>query len=116
MIRVRKKQSFFFPAYFSYGEYNVIIVDYGTLAKEPCLSQIEWSPRFCAECVAQLVDYLAVHPRGVQPHELHLIGYSVGAHMAGLVANHISFGKLGRITGNEWMNESVKPEVESGKI
>ncbi|EEB20315.1 Ves G 1 allergen precursor, putative [Pediculus humanus corporis] len=86
-------------AYFSYGEYNVIIVDYGTLAKEPCLSQIEWSPRFCAECVAQLVDYLAVHPRGVQPHELHLIGYSVGAHMAGLVANHISFGKLGRITG-----------------
>lgn len=86
-------------AYFSYGEYNIIIVDYSTLAKEPCLSQIEWSPRFCAECVAQLVDYLAVHPRGVQPDELHLIGYSVGAHMAGLVANHISFGKLGRITG-----------------
>ena len=92
---------FFFTlsAYFAYGNYNIIIVDYGTLAKEPCLSQIEWSPRFCAQCVAQLVDYLAVHPRGVQPDELHLIGYSVGAHMAGLVANFISFGKLGRITG-----------------
>lgn len=86
-------------AYFSYGDYNIIIVDYGSLAREPCLSQIEWSPRFCAECIAQLVDYLAIHPRGVQPDELHLIGYSVGAHMAGLVANHISFGKLGRITG-----------------
>lgn len=74
-------------------------MDYSTLAKEPCLSQVEWAPRFGAECIAQLVDYLAVHPRGVQPHELHLIGYSVGAHIAGLTANHLTFGKLGRITG-----------------
>lgn len=90
---------FFFAAYFTYGDHNIIIVDYSTLAKEPCLSQVEWAPRFGAQCIAQLVEYLAGHPRGVQPHQLHLIGYSVGAHIAGLTANYLNFGKLGRITG-----------------
>ncbi|XP_063241636.1 inactive pancreatic lipase-related protein 1-like [Bacillus rossius redtenbacheri] len=87
-------------AYFQYGEYNVVVADFSTLVKEPCLSQLEWSPRFCAECIAQFVDYLAAHPRGVPPDRLHLIGYSMGAHIAGLVANHVTAsGKLGRITG-----------------
>lgn len=27
-------------AYFKRGNYNIIIVDYGTLVKEPCLSQV----------------------------------------------------------------------------
>jgi hypothetical protein len=88
-----------FSAYFTRGDYNVIIVDYSTLVKEPCLSQINWAPRFGAKCIAQLVDYLSKHPRGVPPDALHLIGYSVGAHIAGLVANYLNKGKLGRITG-----------------
>ncbi|XP_047119947.1 inactive pancreatic lipase-related protein 1 [Schistocerca piceifrons] len=87
-------------AYFTRGDYNILIVDYSTLVVEPCLSQIEWSPRFCAECIAQLVGYLAAHPRGVQPDRLHLLGYSAGAHIAGLVANYVPPpSKLGRITG-----------------
>ncbi|XP_055712258.1 pancreatic lipase-related protein 2 [Phlebotomus papatasi] len=88
-------------AYFTRGEYNIIIVDYSSAVREPCLSQMEWSPRFGSLCIAQLVKYLANHPRGVQPDDLHLIGYSVGAHFAGLVANYLSpeEGKLGRITG-----------------
>ena len=88
-----------FSAYFTHGDYNIIIVDYSTLVKEPCLSQINWAPRFGAKCIAQLVDYLSKHPRGVPPDVLHLIGYSVGAHIAGLVANYLNKGKLGRITG-----------------
>ncbi|ERL93779.1 phospholipase A1 VesT1.02 [Dendroctonus ponderosae] len=89
-------------AYFYRGNYNVIIVDYGTLVKEPCLSQMEWAPRFCAKCIAQLIRYLTQHPRGVRADYLHLVGYSVGAHISGLVANYIDpvlDGKLGRITG-----------------
>lgn len=88
-----------FSAYFTRGDYNIIIVDYSTIVKEPCLSQINWAPRFGAKCIAQLVDYLSKHPRGVPPDALHLIGYSVGAHIAGLVANYLNKGKLGRITG-----------------
>ncbi|EDV31742.2 uncharacterized protein Dana_GF14403 [Drosophila ananassae] len=87
-------------AYFSVGEYNIIIVDYSDAVKEPCLSQMEWAPRFGSLCISQLVKYLARHPRGVQPDDLHFIGYSVGAHIAGLVANYLKpeEGKLGRIT------------------
>jgi hypothetical protein len=98
-----------FPAYFTRGDYNIIIVDYSTLVKEPCLSQINWAPRFGAKCIAQLVDYLSNHPRGVPPDALHLIGYSVGAHIAGLVANYLNKGKLGRITGeNVYLVPSVR--------
>lgn len=88
-------------AYFKHGDYNIIIVDYGRAVKEPCLSQMEWSPRFGALCISQLVKYIAEHPRGVPPDKMHFIGYSVGAHIAGLVANYIKpeEGKIGRITG-----------------
>ncbi|KAK7591154.1 hypothetical protein V9T40_002767 [Parthenolecanium corni] len=86
-------------AYFTRGEYNIIIVDYSSLVQIPCLSQVEWSPRFCGKCIAQLASYLNNHPRGVTPDKLHLIGYSIGAHIAGLTANYVTKGKLGRITG-----------------
>ncbi|KAJ0175557.1 hypothetical protein K1T71_008716 [Dendrolimus kikuchii] len=87
-------------AYFTRGNYNIIIVDYGTLVKEPCLGQIGWAPRFAGLCIAQLVEYLQYHPvKSIQPEEIHTIGYSVGAHILGLVANNLSSGKLGRITG-----------------
>lgn len=63
--------------------------------------QIEWAPRFAGLCIAQLVEYLQYHPlKSIQPEEIHTIGYSVGAHILGLVANNLSSGKLGRITGN----------------
>lgn len=86
-------------AYFTRGDYNIIIVDYSSLAQVPCVSQVEWAPRFCGKCIAQLAYYLMTHPRGVTPDTLHLIGYSVGAHIAGLAANYVTKGKLGRITG-----------------
>lgn len=88
-------------AYFRHGDYNIVIVDYSRAVKEPCLSQMEWAPRFGALCISQLVKYISNHPRGVPPDKMHFIGYSVGAHIAGLVANYLKpeEGKLGRITG-----------------
>ncbi|KAK4886617.1 hypothetical protein RN001_002888 [Aquatica leii] len=89
-------------AYFHNGAYNIIIVDYGSLAKEPCLQQMSWAPRFCAKCVAQFIRYLALHPRGIKADQIHIVGYSVGAHIAGVAANYLNpkiDGKLGRITG-----------------
>ncbi|XP_015514869.1 inactive pancreatic lipase-related protein 1 [Neodiprion pinetum] len=86
-------------AYFTRGNYNVIIVDYGSLVREPCLSQVRWGPNFCSQCIAQLVRYLKNHPRGIPVESVHVLGYSVGAHIAGLMANHLPGDKLGRITG-----------------
>ncbi|XP_044006296.1 phospholipase A1 member A-like isoform X2 [Aphidius gifuensis] len=86
-------------AFFKRGDYNIIIVDYGTLVREPCLSQMQWGPDFCSRCIAQLVRYLKHHPRGIQVENIHVLGYSVGAHIAGLIANYLPDDKLGRITG-----------------
>lgn len=86
--------------YFHKGDYNVIVVDYGSLVVVPCMDQISWSPSFAGACIAQLAFYLAQHPRGVPTEKLHLLGWSIGAHIAGLTANYIEKGrKLGRITG-----------------
>ncbi|XP_058801620.1 pancreatic lipase-related protein 2 [Phymastichus coffea] len=86
-------------AYFTRGNYNIIIVDYGSLVREPCLSQISWGPDFCSRCIAQLVRYIRDHPRGTPVENIHMLGYSVGAHIAGLVANYLPDDKIGRITG-----------------
>lgn len=43
--------------------------------------------------------YLRDHPRGTRPENIHVLGYSVGAHIAGLIANYLPYDKLGRITG-----------------
>ncbi|KAK5643222.1 hypothetical protein RI129_007067 [Pyrocoelia pectoralis] len=89
-------------AYFYNGAYNIIIVDYGSLVREPCIKQMEWAPRFCALCISQFIRYLSLHPRGVKADKVHVVGYSIGAHIAGLVANYLDpkiDGKLGRITG-----------------
>ena len=59
-------------AYFSVGDYNILIVDYGPAVKEPCLNQIEWGPRFASLCIAQMIKYIAHHPRGVAPDYMHV--------------------------------------------
>ena len=41
-------------AYFTRGDYNIFVVDYQTLVRLPCLSQIQWSPSFLALCVSQV--------------------------------------------------------------
>ena len=45
--------------------------------------------------------YLKNHKSlGVNVEDIHVLGYSVGAHIAGLIANYLPEDKLGRITGN----------------
>ncbi|XP_063982529.1 uncharacterized protein LOC135165303 isoform X1 [Diachasmimorpha longicaudata] len=93
-------------AYFKRGNYNIIIVDYGSLVREPCLSQMQWGPDFCSQCIAQLVRYLRDHHRGTPVENIHVLGYSVGAHIAGLIANHLPDDKLGRITDDYFRSRS----------
>ena len=54
-------------------------------------------------CVGESVNDLLQHmgKSGVQAEKIHLIGHSLGAHVAG-VAGRLSAAKLSRITGKEY--------------
>lgn len=48
--------------------------------------------------LAQFVDWL-VTDVGVSVGSIHVIGFSLGAQLCGLVGEHVTAGRLGRITG-----------------
>lgn len=87
-------------AYLAYGEYNVISLDYHPLAPEPCYIQAVHNLPVVAKCSAQLLDYL-IENKQFTLDDLHVIGFSLGAQTAGMIANYIKSGKLRRITGME---------------
>ncbi|EDW54000.1 inactive pancreatic lipase-related protein 1 [Drosophila sechellia] len=77
---------------------NVISVDYGTLVRWPCY--YPWAVNnapIVSECLAQMINNLIL--AGISRREdIHLIGFSLGAQVAGMVANYVS-QPLARITG-----------------
>ncbi|CAG9129225.1 unnamed protein product [Plutella xylostella] len=80
-------------AYFARGNYNIIIADYGSLVKEPCLNRMGAPLRRHVHSSAGRVHPVPPSKR-VAPEQIHTIGYSVGAHILGLVANHLAEGNL----------------------
>lgn len=87
------------PAYFALNEYNIISVDYKNLALEPCYSIAVINLPTIANCTAQLLDFL-VDQNIVALSSIHVIGFSLGAQLAGIIANFLKNGrKLKRITG-----------------
>lgn len=87
-----------FPAYFRDGEYNIISVDYGPLALEPCYLQAVRNLPTVARCTAKLIDTI-VERLQFKLRQFHIIGFSLGAQVAGQVSNYVKSGRLTRITG-----------------
>ncbi|XP_058979894.1 probable phospholipase A1 magnifin [Musca domestica] len=86
------------PLLLQYTEADVISVDYEPLVTLPCL--YPWAienTRAVAKCLAELVrDFVQ---RGFYtPASIHIIGFSLGGQIAGLMANHLDF-RIGKITG-----------------
>lgn len=76
---------------------NVVGVDYSRLAQaqyQAAVSGVHGLGRH----VARVVDWL-VTDAGVSLDSVHVMGYSLGAHIAGAVGEHVSVGQMGRITG-----------------
>jgi len=77
---------------------NVISVDYETLVRWPCY--YPWAVNnapIVSECLAQMINNLI--SAGISRREdIHLIGFRLGAQVAGMVANYVS-QPLARITG-----------------
>jgi pimeloyl-ACP methyl ester carboxylesterase len=87
------------PAFFKRDNFNIISVDYKEIAKYPCYYSAAYSIATVANCTAQMIDFM-VDENIFSMSDIHVIGFSLGAQTAGMVANYIKDGrKLKRITG-----------------
>ncbi|XP_037958801.1 pancreatic triacylglycerol lipase [Teleopsis dalmanni] len=85
------------PAFLDAEHVYVISVDYGPLVRQPCyFAGVENLP-VASRCLAQLINNL-VSLSIVDNDDLHVIGFSLGAQVAGQTANYLQ-KKLKRITG-----------------
>lgn len=85
-------------ALFQHGKYNVISLDFNRLAKSPCYLQAVQNAVVVANCTAQLIDVLVAN-LSINMDQIHIIGFSLGAHVAGMTAMFLKSGKIARITG-----------------
>ncbi|XP_055386432.1 phospholipase A1-like [Condylostylus longicornis] len=85
-------------AYLSVGRYNVIIVDWGTIANTINYVKARYSVPSVALQVADFIDFL--HREGkMNFSDLIVIGHSLGAHVAGIAGQEVKTGKIPIIYG-----------------
>lgn len=93
--------------YLQRGEYNLFFVDWSILAPAPCYPSAAHNTRHAGKCIAQLIDRI----RDAGGQYIHLIGFSLGAHVTNYAANHLKDYKLPRITGNQFWIVAVDISV-----
>ncbi|XP_066146072.1 phospholipase A1-like [Euwallacea fornicatus] len=67
--------------------YNVIIVDWESLAQIPCYTTAYLNTWYVAQCISLLM--VGLIPLGMNPQTMHVIGFSLGAHVSGLAGNNL---------------------------
>ncbi|KOC68546.1 Hepatic triacylglycerol lipase [Habropoda laboriosa] len=88
----------FLPVYLKRGEYNLIMVNWGKLAALPWYVTAVRNTRTVGPQVARLVNWLD-RLGAVSLANLHVIGFSLGAEIAGFMGKALAPRKVGRITG-----------------
>lgn len=81
--------------YLKKGDYNLIAIDWHRLAVAPCYPIAVYNVQHVGECLAQLIRRLEYH--GAK--DIHVVGFSLGAHVPAFAANYLRPYRLGRITG-----------------
>ncbi|KAK0172445.1 hypothetical protein PV328_005761 [Microctonus aethiopoides] len=88
-------------AYLARGEFNIILVSWSKLAVVPWYINAVKNLPTVGAYIAKLIKWLEY--RGVNySSNLHVIGFSLGAHVAAFVGEELArnrFSKIGRITG-----------------
>lgn len=87
-----------FSAYFQKGTYNIISVDYSPLARDDCYIAAVYNVPLVAKCTAQMIDTL-IREKVLRMKDLHVVGFSLGAQIAGRLHNYIKSGSIPRVTG-----------------
>lgn len=101
-IRHLPNRNIICPAYFSQAKYNIITIDYHPIATSlKCYDVAVQNVPIIAKCLTQLL--VAILDEYDQFSYVHLIGFSLGSQVAGLVGELFKKkGKtLNRITGKQ---------------
>lgn len=85
-------------AYLEMADLNVLAVDWSELLAMPIYFMSVSNMMGAAERVAEVVDFM-VKTGILDLDRLHIIGHSLGAHLAGVTAENIQSGPVKRITG-----------------
>ncbi|XP_039442735.1 phospholipase A1 VesT1.02-like isoform X1 [Culex pipiens pallens] len=93
-------------AYIKHGGYNVFLVDWGALGQPPCYVAAVYNIRPIAACLSQTV--MKLRRLGLPPDRTTCVGHSLGAHICGLMANHLNF-RLERIIALDPARPLIKP-------
>ncbi|XP_014100217.3 uncharacterized protein [Bactrocera oleae] len=82
------------PAYLRQGagNYNVFTVDWGRGAVADYLTA-SYRVKPVGKVLAKFIDFLQ-REAGIRYQDLHVIGFSMGAHIAGIAGKHIQTGRL----------------------
>lgn len=88
----------FFTAFLSRGDFNVIAVDWSQLAAKPWYGTAVENTHPVARHVAAFIDHMSSSTE-TKTKNVHLVGFSLGAHVAGLTANNVRSGRIRHITG-----------------
>lgn len=87
----------FVAAYLKKGAYNVIVVDWSTVGDNTCYPSVaEHGLSSVGRLFSRLLDQLVAG--GVSLARVHVVGFSLGAHVAGIAGTNTR-GLLARITG-----------------
>lgn len=78
------------------------MVDWGRLTQLPCYASSVLNTWQVSKCAGQLLAQLSHLSPALEPRRLHVVGFSLGAHIAGYLSAelHARTGqRVGRITG-----------------
>jgi pimeloyl-ACP methyl ester carboxylesterase len=87
-----------FSAFIHRGDYNFIAVDWQKPAAGPWYLSAVNNIVPVGRALAKLLDRL-ITIKAIRLDTLHLIGFSLGAHVSSIAANHMTSGRVPRITG-----------------
>lgn len=85
--------------YLANYSYNIIITDWsGAGSMNPVYPVARSMISIVSDQLAMLIDNLYLQ-YNLKPENLHLIGHSLGAHIAGITGKKVQSGNIGRVTG-----------------
>lgn len=85
-------------AFLEHADANVLAVDWGRHAAPPWYQTAAQATEAVGGHLAALLDHLADR-QGLRAARTHLVGFSLGAHVAGHAGKSLRSGRLRRITG-----------------